>query len=155
METGRKFSIPILERFQSVHDNEAILEDENLLSPEVSPPPSPRQEFRNECNHYHPNEWETIETTVVYNNGSRESFASVQQHHMNSIEIITDDGCFDQFWDYVESILNRFRWSIKTAEVYRNSSSVFNKVDKYAGRLFPLTFLLLNFIYWSSYMYIL
>ena len=50
--------------------------------------------------------WETIETTIVYN-GSQQSYkaatataatAASTPHVMDSIEIITDEGTFDQFW---------------------------------------------------------
>jgi len=108
------------------------------------------------------NNWETIETTVMHpHNGSQETYtrtrATTHQSNpaINSIDIMTDEGTFEQFWECIESLMLRFRFSIKTKEVYRNSILVFNRVDKWAGRLFPLTFLMLNFIYWSSYMYIL
>ena len=53
------------------------------------------------------NSWETIETTIVYN-GSQQSYrgtaadasgtAPSTPHVIDSIEIITDEGTFDQFW---------------------------------------------------------
>lgn len=182
---------PSFERLQSVHDNEAILEDD--LNPEdiTSNHGSPRhvlsrkssqilsrmnstvghpQHYVDCSPYYHhapnnydtgPNEWETIETRVYYNNGRESVSSSLHHHHhpsqhLNSIEIVnSDDSCCDQIWECFESILHKLRPTIKTAEVYRDTNAVFNRVDKLAGRLFPLTFLLLNFVYWSSYIYIL
>ena len=54
-----------------------------------------------------------------------------------------------QFWECIESLMLRFRFSIKTKEVYRNSILVFNRVDKWAGRYGQFTiyfYILLVFV---------
>jgi hypothetical protein len=44
---------------------------------------------------------------------------------------------------------------IREMQVYSKPNMVFNKVDSYSRKLFPLTFILVNIVYWYGYMYLL
>ena len=39
----------------------------------------------------------------------------------------------------------------RTMEIYRKPMAVFNRVDRYCRRLFPLAFLMANLVYWYGY----
>ena len=145
--------------------------DENLLSPinssQLNSPllsssiqQPPNQKFSiaqsKQPSNIAENKWETIETTVVYDNGSKETILTSK---VASIEVFTnDESCSDRCWECIENMFLRMiccRTSIKTAEIYKNMSNVFLKVDHVASRVFPLTFLIINIAYWSSYLYIM
>ena len=102
------------------------------------------------------NPWETIETTVVYDNGSKETILAPT---IPPVEVIAnDESCSEKCWDCIEHVFLKLvcsRSSLQTAEMYKNMSKVFFKVDRIAGRVFPLTFLIINITYWTLYMYIL
>ncbi len=40
-------------------------------------------------------------------------------------------------------------------QIYTKPHVVFNRVDSCSRKLFPLTFLVLNLVYWYGYMYVL
>ena len=105
---------------------------------------------------YTSNPWETIETTVVYDNGSKET---VPETTIPSIEIVpNDESCSEKCWDCIESVFLRLfcsRKSLKTGTIYQNTAKVFFNVDRVASRAFPLTFLIINVVYWVTYIYIL
>ena len=103
------------------------------------------------------NKWETIETAVVYDNGSKQT---VLDSNIPPTHEFTDvnESCTEKCWDCIESMIFRIfccNKSFKTAEVYKNMSDVFNKVDHIASRVFPFTFLVINIAYWALYIYIL
>lgn len=47
----------------------------------------------------------------------------------------------------------RFR-PIKDTYVYSHTDDVLNSIDEYARKCFPAGFLVLNFIYWTTYLYL-
>ena len=47
------------------------------------------------------------------------------------------------------------RRPIRSMEIFKNTACVFNQVDMWSRRLFPLSFLMINFLYWSFYVYIM
>lgn len=103
------------------------------------------------------NKWETIETTVVYDNGNKETVvdSNVPSNHKFTD---VDESCTERCWDCFESMMFRIfccNKSFKTAGAYKNMSDVFNKVDHVASRVFPFTFLIINIAYWALYIYIL
>ena len=141
--------------------------DENLLSPvhssEMNSPLSgdPNQTWMDVVRKHHDKKfkkplqkqqtivdggnWETIETTVLNDNGTIE--------HTD-----IEESCTERCWDCIEGMIFRIlccNKSFKTAEAYKNMSDVFTKVDHVASRLFPFTFMIINIAYWALYIYIL
>ena len=59
----------------------------------------------------------------------------------------------ERFWTGLEGILTRLKCSkfIKSL----NMVTVCDRVDEVSRKLFPIMFLLLNFVYWVSYIYIM
>ena len=134
--------------------------DENLLSPTGSsslPSPVPRKSFADLKAEFMRSQWNTIETTVIYDNGTNELFTH-SSANITKVNIDDDDQtCSDRCWNRIENFFLGLQCSgsFKTSNVYRNTMSVFNTVDSWARRIFPLTFLVSMLIYWSSYTYIL
>ena len=103
--------------------------------------------------------WETIETQVVYDNGSKETILAPDNDE-NKFAVDGDDSCTEKLWDCLEESLLKlfccnFSKSFRSAEVYKNMGDFFNKVDHIASRVFPLTFMIINVAYWTLYIYIL
>ena len=159
------------EEFEKIDLEAKELLGENLLSPtnssELNSPiraPSnqqpPNQKFdivqSTQSPNSRSNKWETIETTVVYDNGSKETILT---SNLASTDVRTNqESCSERCWECIENIiLTMFcaKNSLKRAEIYKNMSTVFAKVDHVASRVFPLTFLIINVAYWASYIYIL
>ena len=64
----------------------------------------------------------------------------------------------DRFWDCFENLifkLNCSRKPVRSMGIFKNSQSVFRRVDGASKVLFPLSFVLFNFFYWTLYVYIL
>ena len=65
------------------------------------------------------------------------------------------DQCGKYIYDRTEAFVER-RWGpITEMEIYLNTTEVIWKIDSYARRFFPLVFFVLQFLYWTSYLYIL
>ena len=64
------------------------------------------------------------------------------------------DRCMDCF-EAIISCLSCSKGPVRGMEIYRNTNSVFLKVDSYARKIFPFTFLFLNLVYWTFYVYII
>ncbi len=59
----------------------------------------------------------------------------------------------ERFWNSIESILVWFKcWRFFKS---LNMSVVCERVDEVSRKFFPIMFLILNFVYWVSYIYIL
>jgi hypothetical protein len=131
-----------MNRLESVLDNDAILEDENLLSAEPSP--------THDC------QWETIETMVF--NGYVPANSREPETIALSDIVVLHLTWSDRFWDIMEELLVKMichRKPVRSMEIYRNTTIVFNQVDSYSRKLFPLTFFALVGIYYFGYVYIL
>ena len=165
---------------EEVHEEVRALLDDNLLSPTHSsgqnspltgPPQTLFDAARKQHNIKQPkrtikkgqlssekekNKWETIETTVTYDNGSKETILGP---NVEEIETFNDDeSCPERCWECIETMVFRLfccNASFKTAEVYRNMQNVFTRVDHIASRVFPMTFMIMNITYWALYIYIL
>ena len=64
----------------------------------------------------------------------------------------------DRCWDCLEGFVKCVTCSrrpIRSMEIFKNTACVFNQVDKWARRIFPISFLMINFLYWTFYVYIL
>ena len=178
---GKAMNRPVLEKLPSaeigddavfgddgLEDGDGLC-DENLLSPTGSsslPSPEPRKsfadlkaEFIRSQAQFVTSQWNTIETTVVYDNGTNEIFTPSAVANIPNVNIDDDDDqtCSDRCWTRIENCFLGLQCSgsFKTSNVYRNTMQVFNTVDSWARRIFPLTFLVAMLIYWSSYTYIL
>ena len=63
--------------------------------------------------------------------------------------------CFDSLFGTVEKWIER-RWGpIEERFFYNNTTEVIWSIDSMARKLFPLVFLLLQIMYWTSYLYLL
>ena len=63
--------------------------------------------------------------------------------------------CFDSIFGTVEKWIER-RWGpIEERFFYNNTTEVIWSIDSTARKLFPLVFLLLQIMYWTSYLYLL
>ena len=63
--------------------------------------------------------------------------------------------CFDSLFGTVEKWIER-RWGpIEERFFYNNTTEVIWSIDSTARKLFPLVFLLLQIMYWTSYLYLL
>ena len=47
------------------------------------------------------------------------------------------------------------RWRVRRWRVYRETTEVLHDIDAASRRLFPTVFIILNFVYWTTYVYIL
>ena len=121
------------------------------------PSPTPRKSFMELKREFFQSQWNTVETTVTYGNGTNEVIA----HSITNLATVDiDEGeitCTEKFWNGVENCFLSLTCSrsFKTSNVYRNTITYFNTVDRWASRLFPLMFVTGVFIYFSSYTYIL
>ena len=64
----------------------------------------------------------------------------------------------DRCWDCFEAIVSCIsctKGPVRSMEIYRNTTTVFFKVDLIARIIFPIVFLLLNIAYWTTYIYVL
>ena len=136
------------------------LENDDMLSPTGSstlPSPVPRKSFLDIKREFFQNQWNTVETTVTYGNGTNQIVA----HSLSNITPVDiDEGeisCSERFWNRMESCFLSLTCStsFKRSNVYRNTITYFNTVDRWASRLFPCMFITGLFVYWSSYTYIL
>jgi hypothetical protein len=101
-------------------------------------------------------EWETIETTVVYDNGDKESF--LEPDFSLTRQPKSDLTFFEKCWEYIVNMSIRLccpNSTSETSEISRKMSVVVNNVDHVSSRLFPATFLAINIIYWIMYVYVL
>merc|ERR1711971_589649 len=133
-----------LKRADSVVDNDAMLEveDENLLTPEESPTHEQQQ-------------WETIETMVF--NGNESTLVRREPETITLSDIVElKETWVDRCWACLEGLVKCITCSrrpIRSMEIFKNTACVFNQVDMWSRRLFPLSFLMINFLYWSFYVY--
>lgn len=143
-ENGHYHDPNRMNRLESVVDNDAILEDENFLSPEVTP----TKDFQ---------QWETIETMVV-NNGN-EAYIPTEPETIalsDIVEIHTTwtDRCLDSIGTMI-SCCACSKKPVRAMEIYTHTAMVLNRVDKKARLYFPLVFISMNILYWTAYIYIL
>ena len=121
------------------------------------PSPTPRKSFTDIKREFFANQWNTVETTVTYGNGTNQ----IMTHSLANITPVDiDEGdvsCSERLWNRIESCFLSLTCSrsFKRSNVYRNTITYFNTVDRWASRIFPLMFVTAIFIYWSSYTYIL
>ena len=165
-----------VEKPENIEDVLRFPLDENLLSPDNSsaentPVKGPPQTLFETALNYHnkklnnaaPNQlanddekaWETVETTVTYGHGSKQTILASNV----TINAVTGDvSCAERCWECFEHMMFRIiccNPSFRTDQSYRNMSNVFTKVDHVASRVFPLTFMIINVAYWALYIYIL
>ena len=101
-------------------------------------------------------EWETIEATVVYDNGVKETFLEPDFALMTKPK--NELSFFEQCSECIVNMSIRLCCSnstYETSEISRKLSVVVNNVDHVSSRIFPATFLIINIIYWIMYVYIL
>ncbi len=55
------------------------------------------------------------------------------------------------FWGEIRVLISVIVNYFRTMEIYRKPMAVFNRVDRYCRRLFPLAFLMANLVYWYGY----
>ena len=103
-------------------------------------------------------EWQTIETTVVYDSGVKETFLEPDFDCLEELQNQNDPSFTEKFW---ECIVNTFlklcccTSSIEPNELTKYLSFVLDNVDHVSSRMFPAVFLLINVIYWTTYVYII
>ena len=103
-------------------------------------------------------EWETIETTVVYDSGMKESFLEPDFECLEEPKHQNEPTFTEKFW---ECIVNMFlkicccTTSIEPNELTNYLSYVLDNVDHVSSRMFPASFLLINIIYWGIYVYVI
>ena len=101
------------------------------------------------------------QSTVVFNssssNGGNKIFTHLTPTAIDPIDIDADASCSEHCWHWVENSFEKLKCSgsFKRSTVYRDTITVFNTVDRWASRIFPLTFLTAMLIYYCSYMYVL
>ena len=122
------------------------------------PSPTPRMSFAELKREFFQSQFNTVGTTVMFNNGTNEVVA----HSLSNIVTVDisageDISCTEKFWTGVENCFLSMTCSrsIKQFDVYRNTITYFNMVDKWASRIFPLSFVSAIFLYYSLYTYIL
>ena len=112
-------------------------------------------------------QWETIETVVVNgqdvdvdagvilgDDGNKSaSKRRCRKRRFRCVDVDDEPTCFESFWGGVEAILIQFRcWRFFKS---LNMSVICDRVDEVSRKFFPIMFILLNFVYWVSYIYIL
>ena len=118
----------IPKRQESMMDTDGIMTDDDLLTPPASSTP-------------------VAETNVFNFNGG------AQKDIVASLE--DDRDCMTKFLDGCINFLTFFNCCrpVREMEIYHKPFVVFNRVDRWCRRLFPLTFCLINCLYWVGYMY--
>ena len=103
-------------------------------------------------------EWETIETTVVYDSGIKETFLEPDFDCFKEPKNQNDPTFTEKFWECIINIFLRLccsASSIETNELTEYMSYILDNVDHVSSRMFPSAFILINIIYWGMYVYIL
>ena len=136
------------------------IDNDDMLSPTGSstlPSPVPRKSFLDLKREFFASQLNVVDSTVKYGNGTNQIIA----HSLSNITPVDiDEGeatCSERFWNRMESCFLSLTCSnsFKRSLIYRNPTTYFNTIDRWAIRLFPCTFIIALFIYWSSYTYIL
>ena len=136
------------------------IDNDDMLSPTGSstlPSPVPRKSFLDLKREFFASQLNVVDSTVKYGNGTNQIIA----HSLSNITPVEiDEGevsCSERFWNRMESCFLSLTCSnsFKRSNVYRNTITYFNTVDRWASRLFPCMFITAIFVYWSSYTYIL
>ena len=82
------------------------------------------------------------------NGSKRNNFENILDAEEFEVEVITIDVSKDvtQF---------DFKKLLKKSKLYNSTTEFLHSLDSYSRKLFPVTFLILNIVYWTSYVYIL
>ena len=62
----------------------------------------------------------------------------------------------DRCWACLEGLVKCITCSrrpIRSMEIFKNTACVFNQVDMWSRLLFPLSFVMINFLYWFAFIY--
>ena len=105
--------------------------------------------------HDEDDDWETIETTIILGNGTKQS---VNKHESSSPRKSNHEKIFSEnMWTKTVKSLIRICCSKASLEdeLSGNISILFDNVDHVSSRAFPITFLFINIMYWVFYVYIL
>ena len=65
------------------------------------------------------------------------------------------DWCSDEIFAKFECALENHFGPVSEMSFYKDTTFVIWKIDAYARRIFPLVFLILQVLYWTSYLYVL
>ena len=121
-------------------------------------------------------QWETIETVVlnsqdgdandvdvdagvILDDGVKKTSQIQNARRQRRFRVFYDDddddgtSCFNGFWQNVEALLIHFRCCKFFKSL--NVANVCDRLDEVSRKFFPIMFLLINFVYWVSYLYIL
>ena len=137
------------------------IDNDDMLSPTGSstlPSPFPRKSFMDLKREFFASQMNVaVETTVTYGNGTNQ----IITHSMSNITPVDiDEGeisCSERFWNRMESCFLSLTCSksFKRSNVYRNTITYFNTVDRWASKLFPCMFITGITIYWYTFTCIL
>ena len=100
-------------------------------------------------------EWETIETTIIFGNGTIQCFND--RDFSSQTKSDHDEIFSENRWTRIVKYFIKMCCS-KTSleeELSGNISILFDNVDHISSRAFPITFLFINIMYWVFYVYIL
>ena len=102
------------------------------------------------------NEWETVETTIIYGNGTKQSFIDKDPLKLRKTENKVNSP--ENRWNTVIKMLSKIcgsKSSVEGEEISGNLTVLFDNIDHVSSRAFPLTFLFINIMYWVFYVYVL
>ena len=101
-------------------------------------------------------EWETIETTVSYGNGFKQTF--IEPEMSSTEEERTGNPICNKGWNWNVKLFLRLccsKTSLEEDEMHGKLAILFENVDHISSRAFPLAFVFINIMYWVLYIYIL
>ena len=101
-------------------------------------------------------DWDTIETTIIYGNGMKHHFIDENfspKRKDNKKDISTEN----RWSTMIKAILKicSLKPSKDREELSGNLAILFDNIDHISSRAFPITFLIINIMYWVFYVYIL
>ena len=101
-------------------------------------------------------EWETIETTITYGNGTTHCF--IDKNSLQLRETENKENSSENRWTTIIKVLLKIcgsKASVEGEEMFGNLTVLFDNIDHVSSRAFPLTFLFINIMYWIFYVYVL
>ena len=101
-------------------------------------------------------DWDTIETTIIYGNGMKHHF--IDDHYSPQGKNNKKDISTENRWSVmIKAILKicSSKPSKDREELSGNLAILFDNIDHISSRAFPITFLIINIMYWVFYVYIL
>ena len=101
-------------------------------------------------------DWDTIETTIIYGNGTKQHF--IDEHFSPQRKDSKKDISIENRWSTILKAILKIcssKPSKDREDLTGNLAILYDNIDHISSRAFPITFLIINIMYWVFYVYIL